>query len=64
MTNNNTQNHLTQNYLTQNHMAENHLTEKEAGHLADNLWLYRLRYRKTREAMARGDLRFRRLPRL
>ena len=52
------------NNNTQNHPVENHLTEKEAGHLAYNLWLYRLRYRKTREAMARGDLRFRRLPRL
>ena len=53
MTNNNTQNHL-----TQNHPVENHLTEKEAGHLADNLWLYRLRYRKTREAMAKGICAF------
>ena len=29
------------------------LGEWPKGHLADNLWLYRLRYRKTREAMAK-----------
>lgn len=41
-----------------NNNTEHHLTEKEAGHLADNLWLYRLRYRITREAMAKGICAF------